>query len=177
MAKDRIPVSPAAHYTMGGVRTNTWGETTLRGLFAVGETACTGVHGANRLASNSLLETVVFAHRAVERLLNPPDPVPPPEALTPDAVHLLAPEPDGAAPHTDDVKELMWREVGIVRTEAGLLDAARRLRRWASAVPDPTDRAGYELRSIVTCARLATEAALMREESRGAHFRTDHPAP
>ncbi|MGE3960875.1 MAG: L-aspartate oxidase [Dehalococcoidia bacterium] len=177
MARDRIPVSPAAHYTMGGVRTNTWGETTLPGLFAVGETACTGVHGANRLASNSLLETVVFAHRAVERLLTPPDPPPPPEAETVDAIELAAPEPDGPAPTTDEVKELMWREVGIVRTGEGLRRAASQLRRWASAVPQPEDREGYELRSILTCARLATEAAIRREESRGAHFRTDHPWP
>ncbi len=177
MARDRIPVSPAAHYTMGGVRTNTWGETTVRGLFAVGESACTGVHGANRLASNSLLETVVFAHRAVERLLNPPDPLPPPEEPTADAVALAAPEANGAPPTTDEVKELMWREVGIVRTAEGLAAAAEQLRRWASAVPQPTDREGYELRSIVTCARLATEAALRREESRGAHFRTDFPSP
>ena len=71
----------------------------------------------------------------------------------------------------------MWREVGIVRTAEGLATAAAQLRRWASAVPQPTDREGYELRSIVTCARLATEAALRREESRGAHFRTDFPWP
>lgn len=177
MARDRIPVSPAAHYTMGGVRTNTWGETTVRGLFAVGETACTGVHGANRLASNSLLETVVFAHRAVERLLNPPDPAPPPEATTDGAVSLTDPEPDGASPTSAEVKELMWREVGIVRTAEGLRAAAEQLRRWAASVPAPTDREGYELRSILACARLATEAAILREESRGAHFRTDFPWP
>ncbi len=177
MAKDRIPVSPAAHYTMGGVRTNSWGETTLPGLFAVGETACTGVHGANRLASNSLLETVVFAHRAVERLLHPPEPAPPPEAETPEAIHLAAPSPNGPAPTTQEVKDLMWREVGIVRTADGLRSAVDQLRRWASAVPQPRDREGYELRSILTCARLAAEAAILREESRGAHFRTDFPWP
>ncbi len=177
MAHDRIPVSPAAHYTMGGVRTNTWGETTVRGLFTVGEAACTGVHGANRLASNSLLETVVFAHRAVERLLRPPSPLPPPPAPTVDPCVLGEPEPDGGAPATAAVKELMWREVGIVRTGDGLARAASTLRRWAASIPEPRDREGYELRSIVTCARLASEAALLRQESRGAHYRTDHPAP
>jgi L-aspartate oxidase len=116
MAKDRIPVSPAAHYTMGGVRTNTWGETTVPRALRRRRVACTGVHGANRLASNSLLETVVFAHRAVERLLNPPSPPPPPEALTADAI--ASPRPSRTDRHrtTDEVKELMWREVGIVRT-------------------------------------------------------------
>src|SRR5690606_33097500 len=138
MARDRIPVSPAAHYTMGGVRTNTWGETTVRGLFAVGEVACTGVHGANRLASNSLLETVVFAHRAVERLLTPPDPLPPPEAETEDAIALAPVAADGEAPSANEVKELMWREVGIVRTGEGLRNAAQQLRTWASALPEPT---------------------------------------
>jgi len=177
MAQHRIPVSPAAHYTMGGVRTNTWGETTVRGLFAVGEAACTGVHGANRLASNSLLETVVFAHRAVERLLHPPDPLPPPPTPTEDVKVLSQPLPNGAAPQTQAIRELMWREVGIVRTAPGLTQAVETLRHWASAVPAPRDRDGYELRAILTCARLATEAALLREESRGAHFRTDHPTP
>lgn len=177
LAKDRIPVSPAAHYTMGGVRTNTWGETTVPGLFAVGEVACTGVHGANRLASNSLLETVVFAHRAVQRLVDPPDPVP--EALVPDpaARRLSAGGAPGDVPDTAAVRDLMWREVGIVRTGDGLTRAVRRLRDWSAARTEPVDLEGYELRSILTCGRLAAEAAIVREESRGAHFRADHPEP
>lgn len=177
MARDRIPVSPAAHYTMGGVRTNTWGETTVPGLFAVGEVACTGVHGANRLASNSLLETVVFAHRAVQRLVDPPDPLPPPPAPSPDARVLRPPAPDAGPPPLEELRELMWRDVGIERTGEGLERAVERLRRWAASLPAATDRAGWELRSLVTCGRLAAEAALLREESRGAHYRRDFPAP
>jgi L-aspartate oxidase len=177
MARDRIPVSPAAHYTMGGVRTNTWGETTVPGLFAVGEVACTGVHGANRLASNSLLETVVFAHRAIERLTRPPDQPPPPLSPTPDAIDLAEADGQGALPAVEAVQELMWREVGIVRDGEGLGRAAAALRRAAGALAPGRDKDGHELRSIVTCARLATEAARLREESRGAHFRTDFPVP
>jgi len=175
LARDRIPVSPAAHYTMGGVRTNTWGETTVRGLFAVGEVACTGVHGANRLASNSLLETVVFAHRAVQRLVRPPDPLPPPPAPTADARSLQPPIPGGPPPTTEALRELMWREVGIVRTAEGLRRAVAQLRSWAAAVEPAEDREGHELRALMTCARIAAEAALAREESRGAHFREDFP--
>lgn len=175
MARDRIPVSPAAHYTMGGVRTNTWGETTVPGLFAVGEVACTGVHGANRLASNSLLETVVFAHRAVQRLVRPPQPVPPPPLPSVDARALRESTGEGQAPTTQEVRDLMWRDVGIVRTGEGLRSAADQLRAWSDTTGVATDREGHELRSILTCARLAAEAALLREESRGAHFRTDHP--
>ncbi|MDZ7778918.1 MAG: L-aspartate oxidase [Gemmatimonadota bacterium] len=178
MARDRIPVSPAAHYTMGGVRTNTWGETTVSGLFAVGEAACTGVHGANRLASNSLLETVVFAHRAVQRIVDPPRPTPAPLAPAGDAHTLPRDAKDVEAPTARDIQELMWREVGIVRTGEGLERASGCLGAWAVATDEGSaSREGYELRAILTCARLATDAARRREESRGAHFRSDHPEP
>jgi L-aspartate oxidase len=175
MATDRIPVSPAAHYTMGGVRTNTWGETTLPGLFAVGEVACTGVHGANRLASNSLLETVIFANRTVDRLFDPPAPIPEPPAPTEDARTLDAVSNGGPVPTIAAVQELMWSDVGIERNGDDLDRARRQLDAWSAALPPPRDRAGYELRAVLACGRLAAIAALAREESRGAHFRTDFP--
>jgi L-aspartate oxidase len=177
MARERVPVSPAAHYTMGGVRTNTWGETTLPGLFAVGEAACTGVHGANRLASNSLLETVVFAHRTVERLFETSGETPPPPAPTADAVSLAPLNGTRDVPTLHALKQLMWDQVGIERSAAGLRAASEQLTTWAAALPHPGDRAGYELRALLTCGRLAAEAALAREESRGAHYRTDFPEP
>ena len=177
MSRDRVPVSPAAHYAMGGVRTNTWGETTLRGLFAVGEVANTGVHGANRLASNSLLETVVFAHRTVERLLSPARASEPPPARSADAIALPAAGGASSVPTIEGVRELMWSHVGIVRDGEHLTEAARTFAGWAAQLPEATDRATHELRAMVTCARLASEAALLREESRGAHYRTDFPEP
>ena len=181
MSRDRIPVSPAAHYTMGGVRTDTWGQTTLPGLFAVGEVACTGVHGANRLASNSLLETVVFAKRAVQRLIGEAGtalsgtrgnlagpPAPSAEARSLDGGQ-RAPAP----PATDEVKRLTWSAVGIEREGAALAAAAARFAAWEAALPPYADRASYELASVLACSRMAAEAALLREESRGAHYRTD----
>ena len=175
MSQDRIPVSPAAHYTMGGVRTNTHGETTVTGLFAVGEVACTGVHGANRLASNSLLETVVFARRAVERMFGPP--ASPPSPLAPAAeARSLRPSAEGERPPAaGELRELMWSHVGIVRDGERLSEAAQTLAGWQGLLPVPGDRVSHELRSLLTCARLATEAALLREESRGAHYRSDFP--
>jgi L-aspartate oxidase len=171
-----IPVSPAAHYTMGGVRTNTWGETTLRGLYACGEVACTGVHGANRLASNSLLETVVFAKRVIDRTQSPSENLPPPE---PEARPLSEPQP-AEAPALDlpTLQWLTWEKVGIIRDGTSLAEAKSLLSAWeASGRPAPSDRASHELANLLTTGRLVAEAALIREESRGAHYRTDFPEP
>jgi len=171
-----IPVSPAAHYMMGGVRTNTWGETNLRGLYACGEVACTGVHGANRLASNSLLETIVFAKRAVDRASSGEQAAPPP---SPDTIAL----PDAAAAKRPPVppldrsrlQALMWDDVGIIRSGESLARARETLAAWEQAVAAPSDRPSHELTNLLLAGRLVTEAALMREESRGAHYRTDFP--
>ena len=177
ISRERIPVSPAAHYLMGGVRTNTCGETTLPGLYAVGEVACTGVHGANRLASNSLLETVVFAKRTVQRMFDI-DHADPPRALTSGALSLLpAGAADAATATLADVQTLMWDDVGIVRDGDGLRRAAVQLARWHGALGHAVSRDAFELRAALVCARLATEAALRREESRGAHYRADFPEP
>ena len=179
MARDRIPVSPAAHYTMGGVRTDTWGRTTLPGLYAVGEVTCTGVHGANRLASNSLLESVVFAHRLVDALHGGPLPEGErePPALSEDARTLDAAEagPASEAPSREDVRALMWSEAGLEREGPRLGTAATQLAAWERALPDPRTREELEVASLLTCGRLITEAALLREESRGAHYRRDFP--
>jgi L-aspartate oxidase len=189
ITKEPIPVSPAAHYMMGGVRTNAWGETNLRNLYAAGETACTGVHGANRLASNSLLETVVFAKRVIERTLAAGR-----RPVTPDAGAIRLPPADlsgeGAAEGLSragdfaeqplslaNLQGLMWDKVGIVRDGDGLIEAARTLAMWERLAPPPEDRPSQELANLLLVGRIVTEAALLRQESRGAHYRTDFPSP
>jgi L-aspartate oxidase len=175
MTKDPVPVSPAAHYMMGGVRTNTWGETTMPGLYACGEVACTGVHGANRLASNSLLETVVFAKRIVERSLASPGGSAP---LTTEARALRTYRNEGGTPpDRASLQSLMWDKVGIVRDGDGLDRASQTLRAWRAALPEPNDRPSHELANMLLTGRLMAEAAQIREESRGAHYRTDFPEP
>jgi len=175
-----IPVAPAAHYLMGGVKANSWGETNIPGLFAAGETACTGAHGANRLASNSLLESVVFGKRVVQRTEGAGSA----ESRAPAAVEhpYSLPEHEpmrqvGTAPplNLPNLQSLMWDKVGIIRSGKELKEAAGVLATWERLVPEPGDRPSYELSNLVLCARLMTEAALLREESRGAHFRTDFP--
>jgi L-aspartate oxidase len=175
ITRQPIPVSPAAHYTMGGIRSNLWGETNIPGLYVCGECACTGVHGANRLASNSLLETVVFAKRVVDRTLQAPGGAAGP---VPDAIDLSPPAPGEVSPLSRDaLQALMWKQVGIVRDGETLSRAKAALSAWHAALRPPTDRPSHELADLVVCGRLATEAALIREESRGAHYRSDFPQP
>ena len=177
ISKGLIPVAPAAHYFMGGVKVNTWGETNIAGLFAAGETACTGVHGANRLASNSLLEVVVFSKRIVERAQQKDKPAPN-STGTVTEVHSLMPRVDAVIPlrfNLPNFQSLLWEKVGIVRSGEGLAEAANILMQWQPCLPWPIDRPTYELNNMILNARMITEASLIRQESRGAHFRTDFP--
>jgi len=178
ITKNLIPVAPAAHYIMGGVRTNSWGETNIAGLFAAGETACTGVHGANRLASNSLLEAVVFAQRIVEGTLRETTPETSSSSLGDDFRSSLSPRPTlktVPSPSLSTLQALIWDKVGIIRNRKDLAEAADILAAWQKRLPQPKDRPSHELANLVVTARLVTEAALLREESRGAHFRSDFP--
>ena len=180
ITKQRVPVAPAAHYMMGGVGTDTWGRTNIRGLYACGEVACAAVHGANRLASNSLLDTLVFAHRVVEATL---DRAPAPVELAGEGSLMATLRPRQIvcaslpSPSLTTLQQLMWRNVGINRDGARLLLTAQTLYAWIRTMPEPADRASYEFRNMVLLGRLMAEAALLRQESRGSHYREDFPQP
>ena len=186
LARDPIPVGPAAHYIMGGVDTDEWARTSLPGLFAAGEVACTGVHGANRLASNSLLEGLVFGARAARSMLDAPQAAPmkadrrraeglglrASATTTTTGPAALSPQP--LALTSEAVRDLMWRNAGLFRTREGLGEAVATLERaWTSARPATAD--AWRHRNLLTVARLIARAALRREESRGGHFRADFP--
>ena len=170
IAKDMLPVSPASHYCMGGIRTDLWGRSTLAGLYAAGEVACTGVHGANRLASNSLLEGLVFGARAGEAAA---------EDSRQFAVGGRQQVPNDSALRTSHsalstavrkrIKRVMWERVGIIRDRDSLLRALKEFDQIASGNLSTSSR------NFVTLARLIAHAALWREESRGGHFRSDFP--
>jgi len=171
IAKDFLPVSPASHYCMGGIRTDLWGRSTIPGLYAAGEVTCTGVHGANRLASNSLLEGLVFGARAGEAAVS--------DCRELSSVHSTSSNTATAAPADPRseistavkkrVKRLMWERVGILRDKESLTRAIDELEQIASSNLSTSSR------NFVTLAKLVANAALWREESRGAHFRTDFP--
>ncbi len=178
ITKELIPVAPAAHYMMGGVRTNSWGETNIAGLFAAGETACTGVHGANRLASNSMLEVVVFSKRTIEKTKRNAEAGASTISQRTEVRHSLGRRqlPKAVpAPSLFALQQLAWDKIGMIRSGEDLTEVANILATWQECLPQPTDRPSYELSSLVLTGRLITEAALLREESRGAHFRSDFP--
>lgn len=170
-----IPVTPAAHYMMGGIRSDVNGQTSIPGLFACGEAASCGVHGANRLASNSLLDGLVFGARSARAMAAAPD-------LTPveaDSAAALAMRPLAVADPAlrDWVRDLMWEAVGILRDGEGLAAAAAQLRAACHRIERAASgtAAQVEAAAMIRAARLITEAALTRTESRGSHFRTDFP--
>jgi L-aspartate oxidase len=181
MLREPLPVVPAAHYLCGGVVADARGRTSVPGLYAVGETACTGVHGANRLASNSLLEALVFAERVVDdlsaRLHEAPLPL---EAAPLPAQRIASVERIREVHDREEVRALMWDLVGIVRTNERLAVAEARIEqmraqneeRWVTLAPE-FDRA--ELRNLLDVARLIVRCARRRGESRGLHFNLDHP--
>ena len=175
LAADRVPVSPAAHYIMGGVDTDMEGRTSIAGLYAAGEVAATRVHGANRVASNSLLEGLVFGARAAGAMSGPWTA---PRLAEGEVIEWapVAPAP-GDVPAAADVRDLMWNQAGLRRDRQGLTRAVDRLERWLAAVADAGGEAGAAAAGgLATVGLLIARAALRREESRGAHFRTDFPA-
>ncbi|MCG3111323.1 MAG: L-aspartate oxidase [Candidatus Manganitrophus sp. SB1] len=176
ITRDRIPVAPSAHYLMGGIKTGLSGETSLPGLWAVGEVACTGVHGANRLASNSLLEGLVFGMRVGQAVAQ----------TAPSAGERPEIPPKRFKPASDDryllvqkeLRETMWNHVGIIRSESSLLEAIERWKRWDWVLRKPAlSRLALETRNMLIASAAMMEAALRRKESIGAHYREDFPLP
>ncbi|MDP4126312.1 MAG: L-aspartate oxidase [Bacillota bacterium] len=173
--KDLIPITPAAHFSMGGIRTDSFGRTNIQGLYACGECANTGVHGANRLASNSLLEGLVFGKRVAQTIA---------ESLneshlstldltdqgTRDIPQVLKPL-DLNDPRVVTLQKLMWSSVGIIRDEAGMTEAYKELGQLDREV----NSSEGELRNMILVAKLITSSALQRLESRGSHYRLDYP--
>ena len=196
LATEMVPVRPAAHYAMGGVATDLEGRTSLAGLYAAGEVACTGVHGANRLASNSLLEGLVFGARAGKAMLaeSPPRPRACPEPRMP----VCAPDPEGGC---RQLRQLMSKHAGIIRSGNQLRELAEQLARWSAeplgmaagahgagaqkclvhkaagqrAGEGPPIRQAFEFRNMLIVSELIAQSAAAREESRGAHYRSDFP--
>lgn len=177
---DLIPVAPVAHYFMGGIRVDYHGRTNIDGLYACGEAACLGLHGANRLASNSLLEGLVFGHRIAEGAQRNHLGISEQSLLQ---LKLSAPEPTGLTKPTTDIMELrgtiqqvMWQEVGLKRNRAGLMRAQKDLERVGEQLAGPVVYPEHlETINLHTVGQLICRAALMRTESRGGHFREDHP--
>lgn len=185
VGQDWIPVAPAAHYTMGGILTDRWGQSSLPGLYACGECACSGVHGANRLASNSLLEAAVFSARAVRHHFQGAAPDVPAATtdeplLAPDRRSIPAPLRHAAAapsggPEVARLRADCWRLAGLSRCGEDLARLASLTGDWLTADPLMPSRAEIERASLILLGHLVATSALARDESRGAHYRSDFP--
>jgi L-aspartate oxidase len=174
ITEDLIPVRPAAHYAVGGVRTDLDGQTNIPGLFAAGEVAATGVHGANRLVSNALVEALVFGARAGRDMRQELKSGSRPRSQR-KAAYSNGPVDTGVEDLIGKIQDLMWKDVGVVRTRAGMQNAIRSLEEMAPKLAHPRTRREHEAAHIHVAALLAARSALAREESRGAHYRTDYP--
>lgn len=174
-AFDRIPVRPCAHYTMGGIRTDLGGGTDRKNVYAVGEVSCTGIHGANRLASNSLLEGLVMGRRIIETFRD--DELPPLQERRPEFDRVTRERRLNIPDMKRSLKSLMWRRVGILRKGEELRKARDQISEWLAlfARHQISTRDEIELANMLMMGRCITETALKREESRGAHYRDDFP--
>lgn len=177
ITKDLIPVRSGAHFMMGGIRTNLHAETNINGLYACGEVACTGVHGANRLASNSLLECIVFGFRSAQSAVKYV------QRFDNENLEKVQDRTENSDDVTDSIdvesgkekiQQLMWENVGILRSEA-TLQAAHDILRDMNQIRSWSSMAGFEFQNMLNVANLITEAAIIRRESRGAHYREDYP--
>jgi L-aspartate oxidase len=186
LARDVAPVCPAAHYMMGGVKTDLWGRTSLPGLYAAGETADTGVHGANRLASNSLLEGLVFGARSGQAMMKDAPVKKKHAAGLPGSPAPKPGNPTAAQPHKNNAKpaengtltkirDVMWRLVGILRSGKELTSAMEQLRSLELPKTEEHGRAHCEFRNMHALASVMVRSALARHESRGSHYRSDFP--
>lgn len=176
IATDLIPIRPAAHYAMGGVRTDLDAKANVPGLYAAGEAAAVGVHGANRLASNSLLEGLVFGARAGGKMRDELRKPPAGHQPAPRAAYSNGPITGGIEDVVREIQDLMWQDVGIVRNGSGLKRAIDHLQGLTARVGNPHTRRAWEANNLQTSGLLIARAALARQESRGAHYRIDFPA-
>ena len=175
ITEDVIPVRPAAHFAVGGVRTDLVGKTSLAGLYAAGEVAATGVHGANRLASNALLEGLVFGARTGRAMRDELKHARKSASGQKKAASQNGPVDAGIEELIGQIQDIMWKDAGIVRTRVGMQEAIRVLEGVAARVAHPRTRRAHEAANLHLASMLVARSALAREESRGSHYRIDYP--
>jgi L-aspartate oxidase len=175
ITEDMIPIRPAAHFAIGGVRTDLVGKASLAGLYAAGEAASTGVHGANRLASNALLEGLVFGARAGKAMREELKDAHRPASQQKKAASQNGPVDAGLEGLIGQIQDMMWKDAGIVRTRIGMQEAIKVLEGLVPRLAHPRTRRAHEAANLHLAGLLLARSALAREETRGAHYRIDYP--